>query len=216
MKILIGSFVAFLVLCILYANANKTAKVQHSDEQSNPQNNMPKTQPPTSQSNPQNNIPKTQLNYKVFRNLDASGNDIVYHDEMSFADCPAACNNKLGCVGYVTDTSKSTGCWLKSKITNPVWGINNRDTYVLSSKLDKYISFYNTDYSNNDIGYYDNMDDNECRKLCDSSNDCVGFIRNTDKPTGCWLKNKVSSDNVYRNINNRSSHIKTSYLGTDI
>jgi hypothetical protein len=71
--------------------------------------------------------------------LDFPFNDISYSEYMPHDDCPGACIQQPGCVGYTlqSEPGRTVGCWLKSKLENKTADNSWRDSYGLTSYLNE-------------------------------------------------------------------------------
>ena len=59
---------------------------------------------------------------------------------------------------------------------------------LFTRKIEGYYGpFYNIDYPNHDIAYFENSTAVNCMGFCDSHPDCVGFSHSYG--TQCWIKN---------------------------
>ena len=76
-----------------------------------------------------------------------------------------------------------------------------------SNCAQKYSVSYNQDSPGNDIGYYRNVNANDCKKICDNQPQCTGFAFDILDKNRCWTK----AGNRFRMIKNdqRAMNLKT-------
>jgi hypothetical protein len=129
--------------------------------------------------------------YSYLPNMDRNADNLAGGVPGSLKSCRQSCDNTTGCVAFSV-TKDYSECFLKSAVMNP--GPANRlDYYYTKPLVNKtYTKTADKDAQGSKLGPWITGGADECKKACDITSGCVGFIAKKDDKL-CLLKSNVSN-----------------------